>query len=157
MGFVCFTTQKEKKLIFYDHITNMLWSKWFLLCRSFCFFARFGRMIIISILLVLGKFLPSYKNAPKNILVFLFRVLWKRSFLLFGLVHNIIAYKKCFIFSSVLPPEVVHNNPELCRCSPKDLFQVSGTELPAKTWPRSRTPEGSRRDPIPDSGCRRNR
>jgi hypothetical protein len=60
-------------------------------------------------------------------------------------------------FSSVLPPEVVHNNPELCRCSPKDLFQVSGTELPARTWPRSLTPEGSRRDPIPDSGCRRNR
>ena len=61
------------------------------------------------------------------------------------------------VLSFVLPPEVGRNNLELCKCSPKDLFQVSGTELPARTWPRSRTPEGSRRDPIPDSGCSRNR
>ncbi len=59
----------------------------------FVFSGRFGRMIINSILFVLGKFLPSYKNARKNILVFLFRVLWKRSFLLFGSVHNNIAYQ----------------------------------------------------------------
>jgi hypothetical protein len=89
--------------------------------------------------------------------LFFQQIIIRASYLLFGSIHKIIAYQKCFIFSSVLPPEVVHNNPELCRCSPKDLFQVSGTELPARTWPRSRTPEGSQRDPIPDSGCRRNR